>query len=1090
ELHGGTGYLLAQFVSPRTNKREDEYGGTLSNRQKFPLGGVAKVKAAVGDFPVGYRFLAEEWLPDGLTLTESRQFARALEAAGVAYLSVMGGTYESFFLPEIVALGKVTIEGLRGEQRRTWTIGFDGWETDVRPNFAGRSLAAYKEGIDLVKTNKVAEAAAHWRQIAVETGGVGPVWLKPWLFFHQASLLDDARQWKDADSAFQHALQACSEVNSVMAMQILRRRGTALTVRGDWERAEKSFEQAVIEGRKLPGANLTVAQSLDELSAIRGVQGDLSGKERYCHEALAIQEERAPGSRYVAWGLNCLGIIELRRGNFVKAAEYYHQALAILETVAPGSGGIASLLINLGDIANDRGEPVRAAEYFQQALTIARRTPGGEYRAAACLHNLGNAERARGDVVQAEKYLREALEAKEKLGRDSVFSTTTLVSLGELLWERGDLNEAEILFRRAMVILQKSAPVSLTMGDPLQDMGELLDQRGDEDQAEKYFREAIAIREQLVPGSTEHAESLASLAMLLRKKGRPDEASKLFAQAIDALEGQTARLGGADEVRAGFRARHARYYKDYIELLMQQGQPEVAFHVLERSRARTLLETLAAGHVDVRQGVDASLLAQEQLLRAEIADKSSRRIAALSRKRAEQVAALEPEIASLAAKYREVDGEIRRTSPAYAAITQPRLLTAADVQRLLDGQTLLLEYSLGEQRSYVWAITPESVKTYELPGRAEIESQARRVYELLTARKRLAKGERALQREARLVKVRDEFWKAAGVLAHMVLGPVSRELKASRLVIVSDGALQYIPFAALPALSPSTPSGRRAPLAIGHEIVNLPSASTLGELRQAAPGRRHAPRSVAVLADPVFSDQDTRVTKGAQASASTTRDESLAAEHLTRSLADMNQNRTAPSLSRLPFSREEAKAIMAVTPPGQGMEALDFQASRATATSSALAGYRIVHFATHGLLDSSNPEFSGLVFSMVDEHGARQNGFFGLEDIYNLRLSADLVVLSACETGLGKQVEGEGLMGLTRGLMYAGTPEVVASLWNVEDVATAELMKRFYRGMLVEGLTPPAALRKAQIQMSKQGRWADPYYWAGFVVQGDWKGLR
>jgi CHAT domain-containing protein len=212
-------------------------------------------------------------------------------------------------------------------------------------------------------------------------------------------------------------------------------------------------------------------------------------------------------------------------------------------------------------------------------------------------------------------------------------------------------------------------------------------------------------------------------------------------------------------------------------------------------------------------------------------------------------------------------------------------------------------------------------------------------------------------------------------------------------------------------------------------------------------------------------------------------------EHLTRSLGDLGlgTRQAAAVLPRLAFSRQEADAIMAMTDPGKGMEALDFQASRETALNKDLGQYRIVHFATHGLLDNEHPELSGLVFSLVDQEGQSRDGFLDLEDIYNLTLPVDLVVLSACETGLGKQITGEGLVGLTRGFMYAGASRVLASLWKVDDEATAEVMGRFYAGMLKAGLPPAAALRQAQIEMQKQKRWTDPYYWAAFTIQGEWK---
>jgi CHAT domain-containing protein len=311
---------------------------------------------------------------------------------------------------------------------------------------------------------------------------------------------------------------------------------------------------------------------------------------------------------------------------------------------------------------------------------------------------------------------------------------------------------------------------------------------------------------------------------------------------------------------------------------------------------------------------------------------------------------------------------------------------------------------------------------------------------------------------------------------------VAMQLQQKRLVVVSDGALQYIPFAALPA-----PNNPRMPLIVAHEIVNTPSASVLAVLRQEASQRKQPPKTVVVIADPVFSRNDARVgrTQAHDSPARPKSENAVAAQlsaHLARSVSDVGLSR----LPRLGFSRREADAILATVPAGMGTKLVDFQASRANATKSNLANYRIVHFATHGLLDSTHPELSGLVLSLVDQDGKPQNGFLDLQDIYNLNLPADLVVLSACETALGTDIKGEGLVGLTRGFMYAGATRVIASLWKVDDVATSELMRSFYKSMQ-QGLPPAAALRHAQIEMRAQKRWALPYYWAGFQLQGEWK---
>jgi CHAT domain-containing protein len=332
----------------------------------------------------------------------------------------------------------------------------------------------------------------------------------------------------------------------------------------------------------------------------------------------------------------------------------------------------------------------------------------------------------------------------------------------------------------------------------------------------------------------------------------------------------------------------------------------------------------------------------------------------------------------------------------------------------------------------------------------------------------------------------------------MLLEPAAAELGRKRLLIVADGSLQLVPFAALPA--PWAAAGGRArlsnaslnssalpaadvpPLAAVHEIVNLPSVSTLAALRGAARRRQPAPKAVAILADPIFDRDDPRLQAALESRA-----DAVAVVPRPKAWDDAVRS-FGTGLPRLLFSRGEARGIVAAAPAGMAMVALDFEANSATATGSLLGQYRIVHFATHGVFNDRQPELSGVVLSLFDERGrAREDGFLRLHDIYNLNLPVDMVVLSACQTGLGKQVRGEGLIGLTRGFMYAGAARVVASLWKVDDEATAELMKVFYQRMLKDGMPPPAALREAQMSLRRQKRWSAPYYWAGFVLQGEWK---
>jgi CHAT domain-containing protein len=439
-------------------------------------------------------------------------------------------------------------------------------------------------------------------------------------------------------------------------------------------------------------------------------------------------------------------------------------------------------------------------------------------------------------------------------------------------------------------------------------------------------------------------------------------------------------------------------------------------------------------------------------------------------------------LAAADAGYQDVQGRIRAASPRYAALTQPESLTATQIQRdVIDDNTVLLEFALGDHRSWLWAVTPGAIVSVALPPQRDIAAAARAFHDEVTARQRKT-GESAAAYASRVTEADRRLTSRATALSRLLFSGIAPQLagpwKGKRLAIVASGALEYVPFAALPA------PGTSPPLIASHEIIEIPSASVLATLRREGADRTAPRHTLAVIADPVFELTDPRVS--AKPQASTAAPDASASDSAELSVDRIDAVRGGP-LTRLPFSREEANAISAIAGRTDTLSATDFRASRATAVSGALADYRIVHFATHGLIDTERPDLSGLVLSLVNDRGVAQDGFLRLTDIYNLRLHADLVVLSACQTALGKEIRGEGLVGLTRGFMYAGAPRVVASLWEVSDLATAELMKKFYAGMLQQKLAPAAALRMAQRQMSQDPRWASPYYWAGFVFEGDWK---
>ena len=910
--------------------------------------------------------------------------------------------------------------------------------------------------------------------------------------------------------------------------------GSIESDRGDLDKAEKWHREALTIRQKLSLDSLDVATSLNSLGIVEARRGNLDKAEEFWRQSLAIREKLAPESLEVLWTVANLGLIARQRGNLDTAQEYFQKALALEEKINPGSLDNAKTWNNLSLLAADRGDLARAEEYCRRSLAIKQRLVPDSLDVANSLENLGKFASMRGDLARADDYGRQALLIREKLAPDSVEMAQSLGELGDSAEDRGELNLAQEYYQRALAIIEKKAPGSLDLAAVQFGLGAVLSQRGDVAKADRYYGEALgiatkiapdslqmaeilhhfavaaldrgdlgkseeyarrelAIRKKVAPESAGYAEALAVLAGIVSRQ-RPDEAADLYAEALDVFDRQLSRLGGSSNIRAGFRAKHAKYYSDYADLLVAQKKPELAFQVMERSRARTLLETLAQAHVDIRQGADPAVIEKERLLQATLTAKTNRKISLLEGKHTpQQVASVNREMDEVLSEYQELEGQIRTNSPKYAALTQPKPLTASEAQQLLDPQTLILYYVLAAKRSFVFVVTPTSLDSYDLPKREEVEATARRFYELLTAHNRRTEGETSEQRKARLARDDAEYEKASATLSQMVLGPVAPRLSGKRLLIVADGALQYVPFAALPDPT-SDASNTAVPLVVAHEIVSLPSASVLAWLRRQAKERRTPTKEVAILADPVFDKNDPRVGKAQKAVSTASRElagerTSESAEHLTRSIQDIGaeSRQAGGALSRLAFSRREAEAIMAVTKPGTAMEALDFQASRETALSNELSQYRIVHFATHGLLDNEHPELSGLVLSLVDPAGNARDGFVDLQDVYNLAIPADLVVLSACETGLGKDISGEGLVGLTRGFMYAGASRVVASLWKVDDVATSELMSEFYKGMLQVGLPPAAALRQAQLEMQKRKRWTHPYYWAAFTLQGDWK---
>ena len=884
-----------------------------------------------------------------------------------------------------------------------------------------------------------------------------------------ARALEGSGQREDALAFFQKAVALQRGLNDREGLaETLNRMGRTLGRLGDDRRALEALREAAAllqEIRHLDRAAATFVTIGDMYQSF----GDSSAALAACERGLELSREAADRTRE-SRALNCLGMVRFQMGQPLEALDDLRKALEL----ARACGRLteeAEALSNLGALHQRLGMPRDALEHYTSAREILRGLGATDHEALAHV-NVGMLLMQLGAFDEARETLNEALSRL----RDHRPQAMALVGLSRIAEELGELPEAASSIEKALA-LQRAMKDRAGEAESLRAQGLLLLRMGNPAQAEEKLRASLAMHEELgrrgdaavarrglarvhaargrlddaraaYEQSRRQAEALGDTASqiltiaeqgsLESQAGRLPAARERFEAALELMESFRSEVGG-DRLRSLHFATVRETYESYVDVLMQLGLHAEAFEVAEQSRARGLLDVLSRADVDTREG-DPKRLEEELRLRQELNAKATLLLELGDDDPAR--AALRREIDSLATRHRLVEGLLTDGST-YESLKRPSI-SLREIQAMLDGDTVLLEYLLAEPRSYLWVVGQGSLATFELPGRSEIGKLARSLHEHL---------QHTGEREA--MSQRQEL----ALLAEKVLGPALGALSGRRLVIVADGPLQYVPFAALPVRAPD---GATVPLVVEHEIGFLPSAAVLKEIRRARAGRPRRPASIAVVADPAYDGNEDRPRR--------------AAELATR----------GSGLQRITWSGEEAEGIEAVAQGWKLHMALRHDATRELVVSGRLEPFTTLHFATHGILDSEHPELSALVLSELDAQGRPLDGYLSLQDLYSLRLQADLVVLSGCETGLGRDLRGEGLVGLTHGFLHAGASQVVASLWPVRDHASAALMQRFYRSMLRDGQRPTAALRSAQIEIWKQRNWRDPYFWAAFVAQGDW----
>jgi CHAT domain-containing protein len=839
-----------------------------------------------------------------------------------------------------------------------------------------------------------------------------------------------------SDSYSAQALKSCERLSERSRAEALEARGEALNSAGDYSKGADCLRRArglFVEANDDNGEALSLLMLAYALFS----NGERDLGVQTAGQALRLWSA-IENSFGVAQVRAALGTFAITTGEFETAKCNYGVAQPLFRTIGDRDNE-ASVLNGLGYINREMGDWQKSLEYYESAKRSFAKVQDllGEHEAVT---GIGRALSAMKNYQRLLPLYRAELGLASK-ANNPVLVASAFADLAGVYEAQNSFARAETLYRRSLAAY-RAADHLYGEGDVLLRLGRLQASQRRYSQALMSLAQANELKERT--GQVEEmAKIYYELASVYRRLNRLQDARSAIEKTIEIVENQRVSISSFDSRAAYFASVH-RYYALYIQVLMllhrrepHLGFAEKAFDASERSKVRSLLDLLTISSQDV----PCDELLEKQLKAVEGADGTSTR------------------------------------AKLTAAFPVAPTLTLKQVQAEIEGDdTVLLEYALGEEKSYVWAIDQHQITSYELPQLERIRRLVAIFLETLVPAQ-LRAGDSASTYQVRVREADRANERYAHQLSRLLLAPIT-VTRAKRVLIVPDGFLQYIPFAALRLPRPGASKGL---LINDSEVEILPSASVLSSLRKATAKRRPPTAIAAIFADPVFEENDPRV--------------SNPVPHAKMVLKPLGSTRgirdgVSPQyFARLPASRNEANAIATILrsrdPKGVHI-ALDFDANRNYILTDGLARFRLLHFATHGVMDVRRPEMSGLVLSLINRRGKKQDGYLRLGDIYKLKLSADLVVLSSCDSALGKDLESEGTIGLPRGFLYAGAKSVIASLWKVNDEATARLMSSLYAGML-RGESPGSALRSAQLEMTRDEQWSKPYYWAAFVLQGEYR---
>lgn len=766
--------------------------------------------------------------------------------------------------------------------------------------------------------------------------------------------------------------------------------------------------------------------------------------------------------------LTLLGLFHSFKGNDDHAIELHQKAIAILQRI--GDRNSEAIALNaVGQAYQNLKDFKTALVNYEKALQIFHDRGALDFEAGS-VAKVGLMHRLLGNHEQALSLYERCLQLSRATGKQR--TEANALSEIAIVYAAQQRTEETLQQYNRLVKFYEGISDNRGLAVALNQLGSFLLQIGQKEKAAETFRRALTLSEKFTDPNVTLA-AFCNLARAERALGHLDEALSLINRSLKKIEELRTDVGSPD-LRASYFSGVRENYELAIAILAELDRvrpghnfAREALLLSEKSRARALVDLIRESGADIRHDAPKELIDREAELSGLMRRQAQYQMQ-LKGKDPAEIAELEKQIVEFRSEYQQIQARIREQNPRALSLARFEPLSLQDIQKELRHDDLLLEISLGDEQSHLWLVTPDSFQYFQLPDRRTIENLSVEVYKSITARQQL-------DSQTDIDAADKLFLEKAPQLSQMLFGQIATALTNKRLLLVTEGKLQLVPFSALPA-----PDAPQKLLILDHEIIQEPSIATLRAIRAAEKKNRDAADKIAaVIADPVFSRSDTRV-----------QNSTLVASAAT------NENRPESTLraidlrggdpTRLTHSSEEADAIANAAPRGTTMIVKGFDATRETALNARLGDYQIVHFATHGILNSEHPELSGIVLTMVDKNGVDKNGVMPLNDIYNMDLSAELTVLSACQTALGKDIKGEGLVGLTHSFFSAGSKSVVASLWKVDDRATAALMEDLYQSMLQEGMSPAAALRAAQLKVMQDKRWGNPYFWAGFVVQGEY----